>query len=28
VLVEELADRWGFDERYHGKTVWFEIKAA
>jgi anti-sigma regulatory factor (Ser/Thr protein kinase) len=28
MLVEELADRWGFDERCHGKTVWFEIKAA
>jgi anti-sigma regulatory factor (Ser/Thr protein kinase) len=28
VLVEQLSDRWGFDQRYHGKTVWFAIAAA
>jgi anti-sigma regulatory factor (Ser/Thr protein kinase) len=24
-LVDELASRWGVDERPHGKAVWFEL---
>ena len=24
-LVDELADRWGVDERADGKAVWFEV---
>jgi hypothetical protein len=24
-LVRSLADRWGVEERYRGKSVWFEI---
>jgi anti-sigma regulatory factor (Ser/Thr protein kinase) len=25
VVVESLADRWGYEAGTHGKTVWFEI---
>ena len=28
LLVERLADRWGYEPRPWGKTVWFEIDGA
>ncbi len=28
VLVGQIATRWGCEQRYHGKTVWFEIPAT
>ena len=26
LLVAMIADRWGYEGHYHGKTVWFELK--
>jgi anti-sigma regulatory factor (Ser/Thr protein kinase) len=28
LLVERLADRWGYEPHPRGKTVWFEIDGA
>lgn len=27
MLVEALADRWGYEPLPHGKVVWFELDA-
>lgn len=26
LLVNEVADAWGYDRHHHGKTIWFELK--
>jgi len=27
-LVDQLAQRWGYDQHRYGKTVWFEVPAS